>query len=164
MQCMQIAMTCEKKEKKEVSSAHQGWIYLIKNTVKNLKYYCNLKEMFYMWIYVQKRLFFFLWSNCIFSIITPVFRVTWSSEIIIICWFAAQETFLIIIDVENSCAAKYFCWSSDPFYCIHFQYLMNRKHLFKIENILNIFTITFEQFNASLLNKSNNFIQKACDQ
>ncbi len=41
---------------------------------------------------------------------------------------------------------------------------MNRKHLFKIENILNIFTITFDQFNASLLNKSNNFIQKACDQ
>ncbi len=27
------------------------------------------------------------------------------SEIIIICWFAAQETFLIIINVENSCAA-----------------------------------------------------------
>ncbi len=43
----------------------------------------------------------------IFSIITPVFSVTWSSEIILICWFAAQETFLIIIDVENSCAAEY---------------------------------------------------------
>ncbi len=40
-------------------------------------------------------------QSCIFSIITPVFRVTWSSEIIIICWFAAQETFLIIINVEN---------------------------------------------------------------
>ncbi len=26
------------------------------------------------------------------------------SEIIIIYWFAAQETFLIIINVENSCA------------------------------------------------------------
>ncbi len=47
--------------------------------------------------------------SCIFSIITPVFSVTWSSEIIIICWFAAQETFLIIINVENSCAAQYFC-------------------------------------------------------
>jgi len=30
------------------------------------------------------------------------------SEIILICRFAAQETFLIIINVENSCAAKYF--------------------------------------------------------
>ncbi len=32
-----------------------------------------------------------------------------SSEIIIICWFAAQDTFMIIINVENSCAAQYFC-------------------------------------------------------
>ncbi len=31
------------------------------------------------------------------------------SEIILICWFAAQETFLIIINVENSCTASYFC-------------------------------------------------------
>ncbi len=44
---------------------------------------------------------------CIFSIITPVFSVTWSSEIIIIYWFAAQETFLIIINVENSRAAQF---------------------------------------------------------
>ncbi len=27
------------------------------------------------------------------------------SEIIVICWFGAQETFLIIVNVENSCAA-----------------------------------------------------------
>ncbi len=27
------------------------------------------------------------------------------SEIILICWFAAQETFSIIIKVEHSCAA-----------------------------------------------------------
>ncbi len=27
------------------------------------------------------------------------------SEIILICWFGAQEAFLIIINVENSCAA-----------------------------------------------------------
>ncbi len=33
----------------------------------------------------------------IFSIITPVFSVTWSSEIIRIWWFAALETFIIII-------------------------------------------------------------------
>ncbi len=29
-------------------------------------------------------------------------------EIILICRFAAQETFLIIINVEKSCAASYF--------------------------------------------------------
>ncbi len=42
------------------------------------------------------------------SIIPPVFRVTWSSEIILIYWFAAPEIFLIIINVGNSCAASYF--------------------------------------------------------
>ncbi len=36
------------------------------------------------------------------SIITTVFNVTWSLEIILICWFAAQEIFLIIINLENS--------------------------------------------------------------
>ncbi len=45
--------------------------------------------------------------SCILIIITPVFSVTWSSEIIIIYWFAAQETFLIIINVENSRATQF---------------------------------------------------------
>ncbi len=40
-------------------------------------------------------------------IITSVFSVTWSSEIILIYWFAAQETFLIIINVENSIFAEH---------------------------------------------------------
>ncbi len=62
----------------------QGCIYFIKNTEKNNTI---VKYMMHSWI---------------FSIITPVFSVTWSSEIILICWFAAQETFLIIINVENS--------------------------------------------------------------
>ncbi len=35
------------------------------------------------------------------------------SEIIIICWFAAQETFLIIMNVENCCAASYFSGKCD---------------------------------------------------
>ncbi len=72
-------------------------------------------------------------QRCIFSIITPVFSVTWSSEIILICWFAAQQTFLIIINVQNSC----------------------EQHLFEIEifcNIINVFTVTFDQFNASVDN------------
>ncbi len=32
------------------------------------------------------------------------------SEIILICWFTAQEAFLIIINVENICDASYFLW------------------------------------------------------
>ncbi len=31
------------------------------------------------------------------SVIAPVFSVTWSSEIILIYWFAAQETFLFFV-------------------------------------------------------------------
>ncbi len=38
------------------------------------------------------------------------------SEIILICWFAAQETFLIIINVENSLVDSYFCGNHDIFY------------------------------------------------
>jgi len=34
-------------------------------------------------------------------------------EIIVICWFGAQETFLLIINVENICAAEYFCGIQD---------------------------------------------------
>ncbi len=39
----------------------------------------------------------------------------------------------------------------------------DKKHLFKIEifcNIRNVFTVTFDQFNTSLLSKSINFFQK----
>ncbi len=43
-------------------------------------------------------------QSWILSIITPVFSVTWSSEIIVICWYVAKETFLIVINVKNSCA------------------------------------------------------------
>ncbi len=86
---------------KEVSSAHQGCIYLIKKYIKKHKY-CE--------ILLQCKItsFFSVMRSCIFSIITPVFSVTWSSEIILICWFADQEIFLIIINVENSCTASYF--------------------------------------------------------
>ncbi len=40
---------------------------------------------------------------------------------------------------------------------------MNSIYFFKIEifwNIVNVFTVTFDQFNASLMNKSINFFEK----
>ncbi len=85
------------------------------------------------------------------------------SEIILICWFAAQETFLIIINVENSCAVI-FMWK--PWYnSFRILWIENSKEqsLFEIEiicNNINVFTVTFDQFNASLLNKSNNIFKK----
>ncbi len=51
--------------------------------------------------YNLSKLFFILWSKLNF------FSVTWSG-IILICWFAAQETFQIIINVENGCVAEFF--------------------------------------------------------
>ncbi len=53
------------------------------------------------------------------------------SEIILTCWFDAQETFLIIMLKTNS----------------------EEQHLKKkiCCNIVNVFTVTFDQCNASLL-------------
>ncbi len=63
------------------------------------------------------------------------------SQIILICRFTAQQTF-IIINVA-------FWWIES-----------SKGHLFETEifcNITNVFLVTFHQFNASLLNKSINF-------
>ncbi len=60
------------------------------------------------------------------------------TEIIIICRFAAQETFLIIIHIENSCAARYFCEKHDTF--VH-DSSMNRTAI--ICNIINVFTVIY---------------------
>ncbi len=45
------------------------------------------------------------------------------SEIILIYWFAAQETLIIIINVENSCAASHFGGNGDI-------YINNIYHIF----------------------------------
>ncbi len=57
-----------------------------------------------------------LWYNqqiSIFSIITPVFMSHDPSQISLIYWLAAQETFLVIITDENSCVASYLCGNGD---------------------------------------------------
>ncbi len=61
----------------------------------------------------------------IYSIITPVFSVIWFKwSNILICWFAAQETFPNIINIENSSAASYFFQDS-------WIEISKEKHLFK---------------------------------
>ncbi len=80
-----ILRLCLLKSLKEVSRAHQGFIYLIGNTGKLLYY-----EILHL-----KELFSILKSSVSHD----------PSEIILICWFAAQETWIIIIDVDYSCAA-----------------------------------------------------------
>ncbi len=75
----------------------------------------------------------------------------------LIYWFAAQETFLIIINVENSYAAQYLCGNRDAFnfFRIH-RWIKSSKEIFW--NSKNVFTGTFHQFNASLLNKIRLYI------
>ncbi len=92
--------------------------------------------------------------SCIFIIITPVFSVTWSSEIILICWFTVQETFLIIINVENCCAASYLCgnfdiiqsWVRLKIYLFFF----NKVALSDIKDIYTYYEVLIFQINAVL--------------
>ncbi len=104
------------KPRRMFLSAHQGYIHLIENTVYEILIVWNIKKCN-----------LFQWCNAEFS--ASLFRSSAShdfSEIILISWFAAQETIIIINNVENS--------------YIYFQYsFMNRKFT---RMAFNIFYIT----------------------
>ncbi len=115
--------------------------------------------------------------SCIFSIITPVFSVTWS--------FRNHNNMLICC--SRNISDYYQCWKQlcctiflwKPWFILFFRIhrwieSSKEQHLFEIEiycNIINVFTVTFEQCKVSLLNKSINvfklytfqvFKQKPC--
>ncbi len=72
-----------------------------------LKYYYKLQCLFSIWIYLK----LFLWYKAEFSASLLQYSVSHDpSEIILICWFAAQETFPIIINVEKQlcCLINFF--------------------------------------------------------
>ncbi len=84
-------------------------------------------------------------------------------QIILICWFGAQETFMIIIiiSVQNISIFVKKIFFQDS--------LMNRKFrteftwnriLFYKYYIIHAFTVTFDQLNVTLLNKTSNYFQK----
>ncbi len=94
---------------KTASFCSQGCIYLIKNTEKNLKQEnVEILLQFKTTIFNCNIHFFSCDQSWIFSFLTPVFSVTWSfrnhSNILICC---SIKVFIIIINVENSCAASY---------------------------------------------------------
>ncbi len=73
---------------------------------------------------------------------------------------------MIIINVENSHAAQYFCGN-----IIHLIYFRihrliessKEQRLSDIEifcSIMNIYNVTFDHFNASFMNKRTDFLQK----
>ncbi len=92
-------------------------------------------------------------KSWIFSIITPFFSVTWSFRNHL-CWFAAQETFLIFKML--CCLIFFFCGNSDMFFRILW-WIERTKTAFTWNinlfcNIINVFTVIFDQIKASLLN------------
>ncbi len=98
-------------------------------------------------------------QSWIFSIITPVFSVTWHdpSEIILICWSAAQETFIFVINVGKSFHKNIKQYNYDHF-CFRFQVHKNSIWFkYNFCNIINVFTVIFMQINVPLLYKSTNF-------
>ncbi len=85
------------------------------------------------------------------------------SEVILRCWFA--ETFLVIIDVKNGSYSLHNFLKPCYIFSRIFWWIESSKeqHFFKIElfcKIINVFSVTFHQFNVSLLNKSINFLKK----
>ncbi len=68
-----------------------------------VKYYCNKKMYFFLIEYIV-RFNLFLWCKAEFSASLLQSSVSHDSEINIICWYAAQET-LLIINFKNSCTA-----------------------------------------------------------
>ncbi len=125
-----------------------------------LKYYYHFKNVFFVCEYIIK-CNLFLWCKADFS--ESLFQ---SSEIILICWFAFQETFLIIINVEN-CFLLHNIFALETmmhaFMILWWIESLKEQHLFEIEifyNIINIFAVSSGQFNASLPIKSINFLIK----
>jgi len=109
----------------QVSSAHQGCIYLLKKISENCKTEILLLKITFLFECIVK-CNLFLWCKAEFFTSLRQSSVSHDpSEIILICLFAAQEIFLININVENNCAASYFVET-----VIHFIFqdpLMNRK-------------------------------------
>ncbi len=105
-------------------------------------------------------------ESWIFSMITPVFSVTWS--------FRNHSNLLLkkhlLLCVENSCAVPCFCGNRDIQYFIFQDSLMNRKFkrtaLIWIEifcEVIIVFHVIFDQFNASLMKESINFCKHFTD-
>ncbi len=131
-----------------ISSAHQGWIYLIKNTVK-LWNIIRIELNFSMWIFIS------VMRSCIFSIITAVFSVTWSSEIIIIYWFTAQEHFWLLSMLKTVVLHNIFV--EIVMHCIFQDSQMNRK-IKRTAFIWNI-NILHYKCNISIIQNRGCFIQ-----
>ncbi len=109
------------------SYADQVCIDLIKNTMKASILWNIMIIKYFLYLYIVKYNLF-LWCKAEFSSSFLQSSVSHDpSEIIIICWFAAQETFLIIINVENSLILNYYYCGNHNNFFLFFCFLMNRN-------------------------------------
>ncbi len=72
--------------------------------------------------------------------------------------FSYAQVTCLIINVENSC---YFCG-----YCYFFQDSLRRKQniiYLNYKSFINVFTVTFSEFNVSLVNRSIHFFNDSMD-
>ncbi len=108
------------------------WFFLFKTAVFDVNICLNV--------------IYFCDQSCIFSIITPVFSVTWSSEIIIICWFDQENFCYLLLSFIVIFINYYQCWK----YLCRFIFFVKvmicfswtNKNLFEIKilcNIINVF-------------------------
>ncbi len=105
--------------------AHQDWIYLIKITV----FYSILflQNNCFLFQYILKYNLFLWWRSWIFSIITPVFSVTWS--------FRKNSNMLIWC--SRSISSYYFLWLMINFFKILWLIESSKEqHLFETEIFL----------------------------
>ncbi len=85
----------------KVTCAHQDCIYLIKNPVKTVMFWniITIENICFLFEYILKCNLF---MRCIAEFSASLLQSSVSrdpSEIILICWFGAQQTFIVIISI-----------------------------------------------------------------
>ncbi len=133
---------------KDVFNAHKGCIYLIKNAAKRVILW-NIIKSFSIWIYFKIE-FIPVMQSWIFSIITPVFSVTWSFRKSFEYADLLLKKHFWLLSVLKTVVLLHILVGAVIFFCRILWWIESSKeqHLFEIEIV---FTVTFDQFNASFL-------------
>ncbi len=120
-----------------------------------VKYYCNLKWLFSLQIYFKMKCIPVI-QSWICSIITPVFSVTWSSEIIsnILICFSRNISYYYQC-WKQLCCLIFFFWKLTFISEFCDEQKVDEKNNIYLKYIVKniVFMVTFDQFNAFLQNK-----------
>ncbi len=140
--------------------------YLIKNTIETVILW-DIVTIQNNCLNIFKNTINYLMQSWIFSVITPGFSVTWSfRNHFLFIFIDILKYKLIVFLIYNflllSMLKTVVLLNIFVEIMIHlFQdYLMNGKFKWKFCNIINVFTVTSDQFNASLVHNSINLFKK----